>query len=264
MVLFLSKLLPLFVYPLGLSCICLAIALILIWQKKRRGTAIAVAAALMILLVGSNGWVATQVVKSLEWRYLPATPLPNAEAIVVLGGGVKPAIPPRPWVDLAEGGDRIIHGVRLYQAGKAPLLVLSGGRIPWQGGGPPESGDMAAIAAALGVPSQAIWQDPDSLNTYENAVNVRELLESRGIRRILLVTSAMHMPRSLAIFQKQGFEAIAAPTDFLISEQEIDEPRTTLAGQLLALIPQSENLQDLTRALKEYIGFVIYRLRGWL
>lgn len=264
MFLFLSKLLPLFVYPLGLSCLLLVAALVFIYQHRRGWAGITVALALALLLLGGNQGVANRLVQSLEWRHLGPTPLPTAEAIVVLGGGIKPASPPRPWVDLAEAGDRVIHGARLYQAGKAPLLVLSGGRIDWKGGGSPEAADMAAIATALGVPATAILQEPDSLNTFENAVNVRQLLAPRRIQRILLVTSAMHMPRARAIFRRQGFEPIAAPTDFRVTQQELAETRSTGAGKILALIPQSENLHNLTQALKEYIGIVVYRLRGWL
>jgi uncharacterized SAM-binding protein YcdF (DUF218 family) len=89
-------------------------------------------------------------------------------------------------------------------------------------------------------------------------------MKQRGIRRVLLVTSAMHMPRSLGIFQRQGIEAIPAPTDFLITEQEIEEPDTTPEATILSLLPDADRLRNTTRAIKEYLGMVIYRLRGWL
>ncbi|HEY9296971.1 MAG TPA: YdcF family protein [Phormidium sp.] len=106
-------------------------------------------------------------------------------------------------------------------------------------------------------------EDPTSLNTHENAVNVRKILDSQGIeRRVLLVTSAIHMPRSLAIFKRQGINAIAAPTDFITIEQEPEE--ITWQGTLLNIIPDAGRLAYTTRALKEYVGILIYRLRGWL
>ena len=155
MFLFLSKLLPLFIYPLGLSCLLMIGALILLW-KHPRWAAISIAVALIILLAGSNRWVSQSLIQSLEWQNLPSGELPKAEAIVVLGGGTKPAIPPRPWVDVSEAGDRILYGSRLYQQGKAPWLILSGGRIEWQGKAPSESADMAEIAKAMGVRGAAI------------------------------------------------------------------------------------------------------------
>lgn len=263
MFLFLSKLLPLFVYPLGFSCLMLIGAFITVW-KRPRWCATFIGLALAALVLGSNAWLTTQLVYSLENQYVPPSNLPNADAIVVLGGAIRSQFPPRPWIDVTEAGDRPIHGAQLYRQGKAPWVILSGGRIEWQGGGPPESGDMAKLVELLGVPADAILQDPTSLNTYENAVNVKKILDQRGLKRILLVTSATHMPRSIQIFKKLGIDAIPAPTDFLISEQEMREPTDTAQARLLGIIPEAENLHRLTRALKEYVGIGVYRLRGWL
>lgn len=264
MFLFLSKLLPTFIYPLGFACLLLLFAFITFWKKPRLA-AISIALSLTILLLTSNRWVSLGLVRSLEWQNLPKTELPQADAIVVLGGAVKPAIYPRPWVDVSEAGDRILWGAQLYKQGKAPFLILSGGRINWKGGGPPESQDMAEIAKAMGVPSSVILQDKTSLNTYENAVNVRQILDSNGIRRrVLLVTSAIHTPRSLLIFKRQGIEAIAAPTDFIVSQQDIQELQNTAESTILNLLPDPENLNYTTKALKEYLGMIIYRLKGWI
>jgi uncharacterized SAM-binding protein YcdF (DUF218 family) len=223
-----------------------------------------VALALIVLLLASNSWVANGLVRSLEWQQIPAGELPTADAIVVLGGATKSAFPPRPGVDVSEEGDRVLYGAQLYREGKAPLVIASGGRIAWRGGGPSESADMAEILKTLGVPTTAILQDPTSLNTYQNAVNVRQIMKERGIRRVLLVTSAMHMPRSLRIFQRQGIEAIPAPTDFLVTQQESEEPNSSPQATALSLLPDVDRLEKTTRVLKEYIGMVIYRLRGWL
>lgn len=263
MFLFLSKLLPLFIYPVGLTCVLLLLAIFSLWKHPRRAVA-CMLTAIAVILISGNGWVANAITQSLEWQNIPPKALPNTEAIVVLGGAIKPQMAPRPWVDVMESGDRVLHGAQLYREGKAPLVIMSGGRIHWKGGGPPESADMAALAQTMGVPASAILQDPTSLNTYENAVNVKQILQQRGIRRILLVTSAMHMPRSLAIFKKQGIEAIAAPTDFLVTQQELQEPGVSVEAVLLNLIPDADRIHQTTRALKEYIGLVVYRLRGWL
>jgi uncharacterized SAM-binding protein YcdF (DUF218 family) len=263
MFLFLSKLLPLLIYPLGLTCLLLVLALVWLRRYPRRAS-VAIATALGLLLVSSNPWVSSLVVKSLEWQTLPTQSLPTADAIVVLGGSIYPATPPRPWVEVSEAGDRVLYGVRLYQAGKAPLIIFSGGRITWNEGGPSEAADMAEIALAMGVPETAILQEGTSLNTYQNAVNVNQILAQRQLKRVLLVTSAIHMPRSLAIFQKQGIEAIPATTDYRVSETTFAEMRDTREGRILALMPDAEHLYFLTRALKEYVGLVIYRLRGWL
>ncbi|MBE9004268.1 YdcF family protein [Fortiea sp. LEGE XX443] len=263
MFLYLSKLLPLFFYPLGLASVSLVVALITLWKRPRLATA-AIAFSLTLLLVCSNAWVAKALVRSLEWQHLPAKQIPNAEAIVVLGGATKSAFYPRPGVDLSETGDRVIYAAQLYRQKKAPFIILSGGRIDWRGSGASESADMASILTSIGIPGEAILQEPDSLNTYQNAVNVKKILQSRNIQKVLLVTSAMHMPRSLKIFQRQDINAIPAPTDFLVSQGELQELGSTPKGALLNLFPDTNNLHQFTLALKEYIGTFVYRLRRWL
>ncbi len=260
---FLSKLLPLFLYPLGLACLLLVVALVLLWKRSAWGP-LPVALALVILLLGSNGWLSNFLVRSLEWQNLPAAEIPTAEAIVVLGGGIKSPDAPRPMVDVSEQGDRVLYAAKLYRDNKAPLIIVTGGRIKWRGGGQPESANMAQLLEMIGVPPSAILQEPDSLNTYQNAVNVRPILQERGIKRVLLVTSALHMPRSLLIFKRQGIEAIPAPTDFLVSEQDLREPTSSTEGMILNILPDTGRLHKTTKAIKEYIGTAVYRLRGWL
>lgn len=262
MFLYLSKLLPLFFYPLGLACVLMVVALVTL-GKRPRWAAGAITLALIVLLGASNGWVSSWLVRSLEAQ-IPPTVVPTAEAIVVLGGATKPALPPRPGVDLSEQGDRIFYAAQLYKQQKAPLIIVSGGRIDWTRRGTPESTDMANILSQIGVPASVIIQEPDSLNTYENAVNVRKILNERGIDQVLLVTSAMHMPRSLSIFKRQGIAAIPAPTDFLVSNNQLQSLSSSPQATLLNLMPDSDRLEHFTRALKEYVGLVVYRLRGWL
>lgn len=101
---------------------------------------------------------------------------------MVLGGAIRPQLSPRPWIEVAEEGDRVLHGARLYLAGRAPLLVLSGGRVTWgQGQTRSEAADMAELAEALGVPTRAMVIEPDSLNTFENAAKTKVLLQGNRI-----------------------------------------------------------------------------------
>ena len=119
---------------------------------------------------------------------------------------------------------------------------------------------MATLLEMLGVPREVMIEEPFSLNTYENAINVQEILQETSIERILLVTSAFHMPRSLAIFRKLGIDAIPAPTDFLVTRTYY----YSFEDFILNIFPQASRLSLTTLALKEYIGLVIYRLQGWL
>lgn len=263
MFLFLSKLLPLFFYPLGLACLLLLVALLL-WWRRSRWTPLPVFLALGVLLLASNSWVSYSLARSLEWQQIPEGELPTAEAIVVLGGAIKPAWFPRPMVDVAEAGDRVLYAAQLYRENKAPLIIAAGGRINWLGGGRSEAADIAKLLKFMGVPPSDIVQEPNSLNTYQNAVNVRQILERRNITQVLLVTSAIHMPRSLLVFQHQGIEAIPAPTDFLVTRPSLQQLDRTPQATLLNLLPNVDRLALTTRAIKEYVGIVVYWLRGWL
>ena len=263
---FISKLLPLFVYPLGLSSLLIGLGLLWLWRYPRRATW-AIALALFILFFSSNPTISNRLVSTLEWRYFPPDPMPTAEAIVVLGGATVPALAPRPWVEVSERGDRILYAARLYRQQRAPKLILSGGRVSWRGDSSDvyrssEASDMREFALAMNVPESAMILEGNSLNTRQNAVNVQRILQQESIETVLLVTSALHMPRAVAIFQKLGIDVIPAPTDYLVSTEK--RGGITWQGQILSLIPETRAIDHFTQALKEYIGFGVYRLRGWV
>jgi uncharacterized SAM-binding protein YcdF (DUF218 family) len=160
------------------------------------------------------------------------------------------------------GGDRLFQAARLYLAGKAPRVVVSAGRLTWSRE-QPESTGMADVLEFFGVPRTAILEEPRSRNTYENAVETRRLLAPEGIDRVLLVTSAIHMPRAVALFRCAGFEVVPAPADFLVAEGDpYGFGDGSLEGILLALLPDAQSLEFTTRALKEYLGLLVSGLRG--
>lgn len=260
---FLSKFLPLFVYPLGLACLLLA--LIVLVPRRRWQLAFAVV-AFALLWLGGNRLVSMAIVRSLEWRYLPPGELPQAPVIVVLGGGARSASYPRPTAELNEAGDRMLYAAWLYKQGAAPHLLLSGSYAPLLNSETvPEAETMAQVLEMVGVPREALWLEEKSRNTYENADETRTLLAERGIDEIILVTSALHMPRSVRLFERQGLRVIPAPTDFLVTEADWAHfTRPDLGIQAQNLWPSADNLMGTSWAIKEYIGMLIYRLRGWL
>ncbi len=189
--LFLSKLLPLFVYPLGLTCLLLLLALwfplgltcllllLALWFcfKRSSWTFVPVLLALIVLATASNVGVANNLVASLERQYLPQKNLSQAEAIVILGGATRNNEPPRIMPDMSDRGDRLLYGVKLYKDGAAPKIILTGGRIQWSGGESSEAESMATILELMGIPRSAMILESKSLNTYENAVFTKEILE---------------------------------------------------------------------------------------
>lgn len=263
MFLFLSKLLPLFVYPLGLSCCLLLLALWLCFKRSRRAF-IPILLSLVILVTAGNTQVSNKLIASLERQYLPQENIPRVEAIVVLGGATRNNEPPRILPDMSDRGDRLLYGAKLYQDGIAAKIILSGGRIQWYGAESSEAESMATIMELMGVPRSAMILESRSLNTHENAVFTKKIMTRQGIGRIALVTSATHMPRSLAIFRKQGIDAIAAPTDFMISDRNLREHRHSTQSRIIRFFPNAESLDLTTHAFREYIGIFIYRLKGWI
>lgn len=264
MFVFLSKLLPLFIYPLGLACLLLAAALFI--RRSARAKNILIATALLLLFVGGNRWVATYLTRSLEWRYLPQQNYPQVDAIVVLGGGTDPASYPRIGAEVNGAGDRVLYAAQLYKQGKAPHLLLSGGYISFLSIRPSTPAqEMAEILTRMDIPESALWLQNQSQNTAEDALYSSQMLKEKGISRVILVTSAMHMPRSVALFKQQGIEVIPAPTDYSVAQEDLDNLiHATPSGWLINLLPNAGSLSSTTTALKEYIGLLAYRLQGWL
>lgn len=261
---FLSKFLPLLAYPLGLACLLILVSFFLSGKRKWRNAFLIVSVA--VLWLGGNRWVSAGLIHSLEWRYIPSGDIPPADVIVVLGGGTEPALYPRPLVELNSAGDRVLYAARLYHAGKAPHLLLSGGYNAMLETRPSSPAlEMSNILGLTGVPAEAIWLEEKSTNTYENALYCAQILREKGIERVILVTSALHMPRAVALFEHQGLAVIPAPADFTMTEEEwtgLFHPN--LPALLIDLLPNASSLSQTTNALKEYIGIEVYRIRGLL
>jgi uncharacterized SAM-binding protein YcdF (DUF218 family) len=264
----LSKFLPLLLYPLGLACVLLAAAL---WLRRRpRWRTVLIAVALAALWLGGNRVVAMWLMRSLEQQYLPSPALRayevRADAIVVLGGGSRTRAYPRAIAEVNEAGDRLLYAARLYREGVAPYLLLSGGRALIVGAAlVPEAETMAEVLVEIGVPREALWLESSSRNTHENAVEALSILERQGVERIVLVTSASHMPRSMALFAQTGLEVIPAAADFqVVQEDWAYYTRPNPLIQLSNLLPRASDLERTTRALKEYVGMLVYGFQGWL
>ena len=137
--------------------------------------------------------------------------LPNADAIVVLGGGITSESRFGSGGNFNQAADRLWRAADLYRAGKAPIIVLSGGTTVE--GGVPEARLMAEKLGSIGLTSAAWIEESESRTTRENGQLTRALFEGSGVNHILLVTSASHMRRASAVFLAQGFAVTAVATD---------------------------------------------------
>ena len=242
--------------PLALAFACLGFALLLYWLRRPRH-------GLFVGLVGFIGlWaistplVAHALAHQLECRFpaLSAEQVPKADAIVVLGGALSGASPPeRPTFDLGSAADRVWFTATLYRAGKAPWVLVSGGNQPGIKGMQVEADAIRSMLMTLGVPDSAIHLDGVSRNTSENARESLGLIQAVGAKRVLLVTSAMHMPRALKTFQialrDAGVVVLPASTDV--------EGLPDSLHPLGSWLPDADALALSSRALKEYIGIVV-------
>lgn len=267
MFVFLSKFLPLFVYPVGLAFFGLLFYLWLTRKSRQKGfPRLILWLVVIVLFVGGNRWVETALVRSLEWRYLPPATLPQNAVVVVLGGGTESNQPPRQMAELNGAGDRVMYAARLYHQGVAEKLLLSGGNLTTLGSRTTTpAADMLEIITLMGVPAEACWLQDQSQNTYEDALYSAEMLAQEGITEIVLVTSAMHMPRSVALFAHHGLTVIPAPADYSVTEDNWAALWSPSVGDMLTgLIPQAGYLSGTSAALKEYIGMAVYWMRGWV
>jgi uncharacterized SAM-binding protein YcdF (DUF218 family) len=267
MFVFLSKFLPLWFYPLGLVWLLL-IAFLMLTRKHKEGRKWRwiIILVVVIIFVGGNRWVPAILARSIEWRYLPSENLPKDSMVVLLGGGTESQQYPRQMTETNGAGDRVLYAARLYQTGIAGQILLSGGNIEWSGSRTTTPAqDMAELLLMMGVPGNVLILQDQSRNTAEDAQYSAEILKERGVEEIILVTSASHMMRSVALFEKQGLKVIPAPTDYSITYNQWNALwKPSVQDLLVGLVPNAGNLSDLNYVLKEYLGFVVYRVRGWL
>ena len=253
----LSRILTQLTYPLTLCLVLVPLGLLLMrWHWRRLGGGL-IAFGLGWMLLWSLPMPSFWLRASLE-RQVPqkaAADYRAVAAIITLGGGVNGDRPGwRDGPDLSSAADRVWFAARLYHAGRAPLVILAGGIALDNASPEPEADAMATFIEDLGVPASALLLERDSRTTWENAVNANQLLHERHIEKALLVTSALHMPRAMATFSKQGIAIIPAPTDF--------EAVPPSGSWLLRWLPDVDALEGSSRALKEYLGLWVYRLRG--
>ena len=172
----LTKLATQLVYPLTIAIALGLGGLFALARGRTRRAGALFGIAVALLWIGSMPALSFVLGESLQSRYppVPAEEASHAAAIVLLGGGLSPAAPPRNWMDLGEAADRIVHAARLYRAGKAPLIVASDGNSP-PGAAQTPAAATADLLVEWGIPRDAILVEGESRNTYGNAIFTRKL-----------------------------------------------------------------------------------------
>jgi uncharacterized SAM-binding protein YcdF (DUF218 family) len=246
-----------FLQPLPIFMLLTGIGIAWLWYRRRetRKFLFALTVPYVLLLLFSIPALAYFLRGSLEWRFGALDERPaDADAIVVFSGGYYQADGPRTEAELDEDTQgRCLRARELYFQGekRCPILV-SGGQDPDRP--TPSSAEvMREFLVKLGVSSADIIVETRSRTTYENAVESRRLLDERGLRKVVLVTSAIHLERSVACLRKQGIETIPCPCQFRATPSE---------GSRYGFLPSPTALQDSQRVWHEWLGLAWYWFKG--
>ena len=242
-------------YPLSLCLITLLIGLFFIWfTRKQRIGKIIVSIGVGVLLIFSLGFVSTTLLGSLESEYAPLTDFQGLDGIkwiVVLGGGHSsdPKLPANGRLSDSSLA-RLVEGIRIHHNLKDSKLILSGGAVfdPV-----PEAKTMADAALLLGINGADILLEADSKDTEDQARNISRLSIVYRTQKLILVTSASHMPRSVILFRKYGLDPIPAPADFSVKQRTNLNPRS--------FFPSASALQNMERVFHEYLGMLWSKLK---
>lgn len=238
-------------YPLYASiaiAACGVLALLVGLRKTGKGLVVMAIlwSALWSVPVASDGLRAT-----LEGRHvqLEEEALPKADAIVVLGGATRYWWLRREQIDPWElGNSRLAAGARAWLSGRAPMVILTGGK---GGRDASEAARMKTAIQRLGVPPSVLVLEEKSRNTEDNAANTARLARQLGVRHVLLVTSALHMPRAVLLFEQQGFIVTPVPVPETKHRDAWHE----------RWLPSPSALWRSGRALKEYVALAALHLR---
>ncbi|WP_244594368.1 YdcF family protein [Leptospira ryugenii] len=206
----------------------------------------------------SNAWVANFLISSLEKQNppIPMEDVPVVETIVVLGGMINPLGIHSERVEVTDAADRLIDAVRLYRNGKAKFILFSGGSGLLFSPELKEAERAKRILLDLGIPESRILLEDQSRNTFENAKFSKEKLLLQKRETSLLVTSAFHMPRAKACFEKQGVAVFAYPTDYRALNLN--------ASAFDLWVPSLVYWELSTIATKEWIGIWAYRFKAYM
>lgn len=221
-----------------------------IWRRR------SLLAAILILFILSNPFLSNEAWRACEVAATPLKQMEKYDAAIILTGVTKydTSLPDR--VHTKKGADRFLHPLQLYRLGKIKKFVISGGNGKIYGVASPESEQIKRILLLAGVPSSDIILETESRNTYENATKTAELLKKHPeLKKLLLVTSAFHMRRSEACFQKAGLRPAIFSTDFYAIE------RSYMPDKLL--IPDIYSFSDWHMLLHEIAGYIIYKMLGY-
>lgn len=247
----LSKIFWFFAQPLNFAILLMALTLIMLIFAWRRLAMVAASGSFLILALGAWTSLGALMMHPLEDRFARPVSLPEkVDGIIVLGGGFEGGVNlARGGYELNASGDRFVEAAILARLHPEAKVVVTGGTGTLMLDGEADGVTAPRLLNALGVAPERLVLESRSRNTYENAVFTKEMVGAKPSETWLLITSAFHMPRSVGIFRKAGFNVVPWPVDYRTSGQEI-------IG--LAQDNPQDSLQNMTIAMREWVGLFAY------
>ena len=252
----LSKIIDFILLPISWIFILMVIALI---SKSKSFQKKALLANLILLLLLSNEVIVNYIQSRYESHEIHLKPSQKYTWGVVLGGGmIRGGRQDEEGIHVGETADRMIQPILLYQQGHIKKILITGGNtsIGRMRINHVDAKKTKILMVAMGVKESDIFLETQARNTHENATYTAQKLANFSPKdSILLITSAMHMPRSIACYEKVGFRVKAFPVDF--------KKKDTDQGILTYIFPTTRNLNTISDLIREMAGFVIYKLVGY-
>ena len=204
----------------------------------------------VLLVVTMLPWTASTLGYTLERQYPPQvmSSIPKADAIVLLGGGLGVVRQGFPYTECYAASDRAVMAFRLWKAGKAPVIIPTG-----------ESAQDSEkpLLETFGVPASVILCEEKARDTAENADLTMQILAERKCKKVLVVTSSWHLPRTMMLFRSAEIEFIPVSCDTEASLSRALAPITPLWQKLPSF---QAGMQTMVYA-KEWLGILFYSFR---
>ena len=242
---YINKILPIIVSPLGLIIILLFFG---VFRKRMLPSMI----ALILLIILSLPIVSRQLIKFLEQGYTLISPnnVDTADTVIVLSGMIRTIKQNNEiYYEFSDAVDRVFAGIELLKLNKAQKIILTRGKLPWSLG-MPEGEFLAQFVKSQGTNKNQVILTEVVQNTNDEAIAVSKILPKNS--KIILVTSAFHMPRAKTVFENQNLKVIPYAVDFRLGEKKMD---------VLDFLPQANAFKDSSFYFREIIGRAYYSLR---
>ena len=242
-----------FLMPLSICFEILLLGLFLLWFTRRQKTGkLVISTGVILLSMMSYTPISNMLLRSLESKYLPITDTSDFQGIkwvVVLGGG-HCADSKLSITDQLSTASlvRLIEGIRLHRTLSNSKLLLSGGSAF---SSTSEAGTMSKMAMALGMDKNELVLESESKDTKDQASFIHNII---GKEKFLLVTSASHMNRSMALFQAKGMNPVPAPTGYRVKNIQKINPSM--------FFPSVKGIDKMEQVFYEYLGITWAGLRG--